>query len=113
MKRRRLLQLADCRLEWEGEGEEREGVEEEISGVKWKTRPIRMVEGGKERRKEDQRGRKDGMKGGGDMERALRGNGRWGKMERERRRARTSVENEERSRGGVKGSAKYEVKRKT
>ena len=29
-------------------------------------------------------------------ERALRGNGRWGKMERERRRARTSVENEER-----------------
>ena len=25
MKRQRLLQLADCRLEWEGEGEEREG----------------------------------------------------------------------------------------
>ena len=25
MKRRQLLQLADCRLEWEGEGEEREG----------------------------------------------------------------------------------------
>ena len=25
MKRQWLLQLADCRLEWEGEGEEREG----------------------------------------------------------------------------------------
>ena len=38
MKRQWLLQLADCWLEWEGEGEEREGVEEEISGVKLKTR---------------------------------------------------------------------------
>ena len=37
MKRRWLLQLPDCRLEWEGQGEER-GVEEEISGVKWKTK---------------------------------------------------------------------------
>ena len=29
-------------------------------------------------------------------ERALGGSGRWGKMEKERKRARTSVENEER-----------------
>ena len=34
--------------------------------------------------------------GAGGKERALRGNGRWGKMERERRRARTSMENAER-----------------
>ena len=38
-----------------------------------------MERGGKERRKEDQRmDGKDGMKGGGDTERALRRNGRWG-----------------------------------
>ena len=55
------------------------------------------MEGGvRWRGREDQRGRKDGMKGGGNTERALSGNGRWGKMERERETARTSVENEER-----------------
>ena len=32
MKRQQLLQLADCRLEWEGEGEEREVVGR---GDKW------------------------------------------------------------------------------
>ena len=36
--------------------------------------PIRMVEGGEGK----------SMKEGGDTEWALRGNGRWGKMERER-----------------------------
>ena len=44
--------------------------------------------------------------GAGGKKRALRGNGRWGKMERERRRARTSVENEERRKedqDGMKG----------
>ena len=44
-----VVTVADCRLEWEGEGEEREGVEEEISGVKWKTRREGWnVEGGVE-----------------------------------------------------------------
>ena len=44
--------------------------------------PIRMVEegGGGEGKRIS---KVDGMKGGGDTERALRGNGRWGKMERE------------------------------
>ena len=65
-------------------------------GYIWTNKDGEGGAGGKKRRKEDQRGIKDGMKGGGDMERALGGNGRWGKMERERRRARTSVENEER-----------------